>query len=85
MEYTTVYNEQRTNNGVGDVENFVRVSVHIPDNYDFPGLIKFQHGNNRYEDWEREWLLTSHNRETAIRTAQKMLDEYKLGKPLEGK
>ena len=84
MEYTTVFSDQRRGPADTDFtkENFVRVSVYMPSNTQFPGLLKFEHGRRTLEEvWAVEWRLTTYIRELAIREAILLLDTYELGKP----
>lgn len=88
MEFITVYNEMRTDQNVkydhtkpeAELrENFVQVEVFNHDGYFVPSLIKVTHGFNQLEDWSTRWIITSGNREDAIRHAIRVLDGYKLG------
>ena len=86
MEFKLAYNELRTDRKVAiegketdQKENFVRVEVFNANDIYTPSLIKVTHGYNKLEDWPRRWIFSSLIRESAIRHAIQILDEYVLG------
>jgi hypothetical protein len=78
-EYKRIFTDSKYQDVAQGQENFVRVSVYATEEFSFPYLFEFEHGNSHDEDWEKEWSVYNLVGDAkAIRQAIKWLDMYQF-------